>query len=125
MQMSLHHESIADALREVVQAAGGPKAIGERMFPDMPADHAAARIRDCLNHDRRERFTPDQVLMILRIGHQIGCHAGMVFMSRELGYSDPIPVEPEDRPDASPRRPEERGLTPRPGRLIRHRSGVD
>ena len=96
MQMSLHHESIADALREVVQAAGGPKAIGERMFPDMPADHAAARIRDCLNHDRRERFTPDQVLMILRIGHQIGCHAGMVFMSRELGYSDPIPVEPED-----------------------------
>ena len=35
--MSLHHESIADAIREVVQAVGGPKAVGGRMFPDMPA----------------------------------------------------------------------------------------
>ena len=96
MQMSLHHESIADALREVIQAAGGPKAVGERMFPDMPIDHAASRIRDCLNHDRRDRFTPDQVMMILRMGHQAGCHAGMIFIARELGYSDPVPVEPED-----------------------------
>ena len=96
MQMSLHHESIADALREVIQAAGGPKAVGERMFPDMPIDHAASRVRDCLNHDRRDRFTPDQVMMVLRMGHQAGCHAGMIFIARELGYSDPVPVEPED-----------------------------
>ena len=96
MQMSLHHESIADALREVIQAAGGAKAVGERMFPDMPIDHAASRIRDCLNHDRRDRFTPDQVMMILRMGHQAGCHAGMIFIARELGYSEPVPVEPED-----------------------------
>ena len=96
MQLSLHHESISDALREVIQAIGGPKTVGERMFPDMPADHAASRIRDCLNADRRDRFTPDQVLMILRLGHQVGCHAGMVFMARELGYSDPVPVDPED-----------------------------
>ena len=96
MQMSLHHESIADALHEVVQAAGGPKAVGGRMFPDMPIDHAASRIRDCLNHDRRDRFTPDQLMMILRMGHQVGFHAGMIFLCRELGYSDPAPVEPED-----------------------------
>jgi len=38
MQMSLHHESMADALREVIQSAGGPKAVGERMFPDMPVE---------------------------------------------------------------------------------------
>lgn len=96
MQLSLHHESISDALREVIHAIGGPKIVGERMFPDMPADHAASRIRDCLNADRRDRFTPDQVLMILRLGHQVRCHAGMVFMARELGYSDPVPVDPED-----------------------------
>lgn len=84
MQMSLHHESIADALREVIQAAGGAKAVGERMFPDMPIDHAASRIRDCLNHDRGECFTPDQVMMILRMGHQAGCHAGLIFIAREL-----------------------------------------
>lgn len=96
MQLSLHHESMADALREVIQAVGGPKAVGERMFPDMPIDHAASRIRDCLNSDRRDRFTPEQVLMILRMGHQCGCHSGMVFIARDLGYADPVPVEPED-----------------------------
>ena len=96
MQLSLHHESITDALREVIQAAGGAKVVGSKMFPDMTVDHAAGRIRDCLNHDRRERFTPEQVMMILRIGHSVGCHAAMAFMAREAGYADPQPVEPED-----------------------------
>lgn len=96
MQLSLHHESITDALREVIQAAGGAKVVGSKMFPDMTIDHAASRVRDCLNHDRRERFTPEQVLMLLRMGHQVGCHAAMSFMAREAGYSDPQPVEPED-----------------------------
>lgn len=70
MQMSLHHESITDALREVVQSAGGAKKVGALMFPDMPTEHAASRVRDCLNADRRERFTPDQVLMLIRIGRR-------------------------------------------------------
>ena len=96
MQLSLHHESITDALREVIQAAGGAKVVGAKMFPDMTIDHAAGRVRDCLNYDRRERFTPEQVLMLLRLGHQVGCHAAMSFMAREAGYSDPQPVEPED-----------------------------
>lgn len=96
MQLALHHESLTDALREVVSAAGGNKEIGVRMFPDMPADHAAQKVRDCLNTDRRERFTPDQVLMLMRIGRQIGCHAAITFMARECGYADPQPIEPED-----------------------------
>lgn len=96
MQLSLHHESITDALREVIQAAGGAKVVGAKMFPDLPVDHAAGRVRDCLNYDRRERFTPEQVLMILRLGHQAGCHAAMAFLTREAGYADPQPVEPED-----------------------------
>lgn len=96
MQMSLHHESITDALREVVQAAGGAKKVGGMMFPDMPIDHAAGRIRDCLNADRRERFTPDQVMMLIKLGRQVGCHAVMVFISHDAGYADPQPIEPED-----------------------------
>lgn len=96
MQMSLHHESITDALREVVQSAGGAKNVGALMFPDMPTEHAASRVRDCLNADRRERFTPDQVLMLIRIGRQAGCHAVMMFIAHDAGYADPQPIEPED-----------------------------
>ena len=96
MQMQLIHETINDALREVIQAAGGYKKVGAMMFPDIPADHAAGKVRDCLNSERRERFTPEQVMMIARIGRQVGSHALMTYMARESGYADPAPVEPED-----------------------------
>lgn len=56
MQMQLIHETINDALREVIQAAGGYKKVGAMMFPDIPADHAAGKVRDCLNSERRERL---------------------------------------------------------------------
>lgn len=67
------------------------------MFPDATIDHAASRVRDCLNHDRRERFTPEQVLMLLR-----GLAIRSAAMPRwpswlcDMSFSDPQPVEPED-----------------------------
>lgn len=96
MQLSLHHETINDALRDVIIAAGGNKAVGTRLFPDLPVEHAAGKVRDCLNHDRRERFTPDQVCYILRLGHEVGCHAAMAYLAHSSGYASPVPVEPED-----------------------------
>jgi len=96
MQLSLHHETINDALRDVIIAAGGNKAVGARLFPDLPVEHAAGKVRDCLNHDRRERFTPDQVCYILRLGHQVVCHAAMAYLAHSSGYASPVPVEPED-----------------------------
>lgn len=96
MQLHLMHESVTDALREVIQAAGGPKKIGALLWPDQPTDQAAGRVRDCLNPDRRERFTPDQVMYLLRVGRECGCHSLINYMARESGYADPQPVEPED-----------------------------
>lgn len=96
MQMSLVHETINDALREVIQAAGGFKAVGHLLWRDLPVDHAASRLRDCLNADRREHLTPSQVALLLRLGREVGCHAAAVFLMRDAGYSDPVPVEPED-----------------------------
>lgn len=96
MQMQLIHESIEDALREVIQAAGGPKKVGALMFTDVPPDHAAGKVRDCINPDRRERFTPGQVMIIARLGREVGCHALINHIAREAGYADPTPVEPED-----------------------------
>ena len=95
-QPQLVHESINDALREVIMSAGGYKKVGTMMFPEMAVEHAAGKLRDCLNRDRRERFTPEQFMMIARLGRQVGCHALIAYMSREAGYADPVPVEPED-----------------------------
>ena len=80
MQMSLIHESITDAIREAVQAIGGNKALGALMFPDLPVDQAAGRVRDCLNPDRREHFTSSI----------------MEYLALDLGYLKPVAVEPED-----------------------------
>lgn len=92
----LVHESLIDALREVVQAAGGMKTVGGKLRPEMAPDVAARWVSDCLNPDRREKFDPDQVLWLLREGRRVGDHSAMHFLAREAGYSTPHPVEPKE-----------------------------
>lgn len=54
-QVALFHESITDAMREVILALGGLKSVASRMRPEMPADHAGRWLADCLSAERRER----------------------------------------------------------------------
>lgn len=96
MQHGLFHESLNDALREVILALGGTKKVGALMRPEKAADDAARWISDCLNPDRRERLDPDQVLWLLREGRKVGCHSAMNYLCAEAGYSAAQPVEPKD-----------------------------
>lgn len=96
MQPSLIHETIADAMREVIQAGGGFKKVGGRMRPEMAEDHAATWLRDCCNDGRRERLSPEQLCLLRRIGREVGCHALATFEARDAGYADPQPIEPAD-----------------------------
>lgn len=93
---ALFHESLNEALREVVQALGGFKKVGAAMRPEKSAEEAGRWIADALNPDRREHFDPDQVLWLLREGRAAGIHAGANYLMRESGYADPTPIEPED-----------------------------
>jgi len=95
MQLGLMHESISDALREVVQACGGSKPVGQKMRPELPIEQAAGWVRDCLNPEKRDKFSADQVVLLLRMGREVGAHAGMLYLARECGYADPQPIEPE------------------------------
>lgn len=96
MQYSLMHDAFEDALKEVIQACGGPKAIGREMRPELPIEQAAGWVRDCLNPDRRDKFSMQQVLFILRRGREVGAHAAMNYLARDAGYTDPTPLDPED-----------------------------
>lgn len=93
---ALFHETLLDALREVVHVLGGTKAVGAKMRPEKGADTAGKWVSDCLNADRAERFDPEQVLYLLRAGRAAGRHAAANYLMREAGYADPTPVEPED-----------------------------
>ena len=80
----------------LAQALGGSKKIGAAMRPELPVDQSAAWVRDCLNITRRERFTPAQVMWLLRAGRQAGVHLAMQFIAAEAWYCAPTPLEPDD-----------------------------
>lgn len=86
MQHALFHERIEDAIDEVVRQCGGRKKLACEMWPEKPAREAHNLMDACLNPERRERFSPAQVLYIARRGSEVGCHAVMTFLGRECGY---------------------------------------
>lgn len=95
-QPALFVESLTEALREVVRACGGSKVVGAKLWPEKAPDAAARLLQDCLNEQRSEKLSPDQVLLLTRMGRERGCHAVMAYLAQECGYASPVPVEPED-----------------------------
>ena len=95
-QEALFYESLNDALKEIMQVAGGAKSVSVLLWPEKSPDAARSRLLDCLNPDRPDKLSPDQVLLFLKIGRQKGCHAAMNYLARDAGYEDPKPVDPED-----------------------------
>lgn len=89
-------ESFNDALVVCVKACGGTKQVGALLWPEKAPDAAQRALLDCLNEDRPAKLSPEQVLLILRLARGKGCHDGMEFITAELGYAPPVPVEPRD-----------------------------
>lgn len=89
-------ESINDALIECVKACGGSKVVGVALWPAKGVEAAQRQLLACLNPDRSEKLGPDEVLHVLRLARAKGCHAGMNQIASELGYAEPVPIEPKD-----------------------------
>lgn len=94
--MQLFHESWADALRELIATCGGAKQIAARLWPEKTPDAAHRLLLDCLNETRPERLDPERLALLLRIGREHNCHAGVNWLMRDLGYEDVRAVEPAD-----------------------------
>jgi hypothetical protein len=91
------YEDVNEALREAVRHLGGHKKVGPLLWPELLAEQAGNRLRDCLNPDRREKLSPEQVLLILRLACQGGFHGAMAYFAFNAGYEPPRPVVPEDQ----------------------------
>lgn len=87
---------VLDALGELVRALEGPKKVGPMLRPELPAEQAAQWVRDCLNANRREKFDPAQVMLLLKWGRARGYHTAMQFIAEDAGYSRPTPIDPQD-----------------------------
>lgn len=95
--MQLFHESWIDALREVIAACGGARQVAGKLWPEKSPDAAQRLLLDCLNDNRPERLDPDRLCMVMRMGRDIGCHAGADWLLRHLGYEDSKVVQPQDQ----------------------------
>lgn len=94
-QQPLFCEDIYEALRTIGQAYGGSKKMGGYLWPDKPLEKAAELWSNCLNRTRPEKLDPEQVVAVLKIGRQIGCHAGMAYIADHCAYKYEA-VEPAD-----------------------------
>ncbi|MDY7026626.1 MAG: hypothetical protein SVC26_09865 [Pseudomonadota bacterium] len=95
MQQDLIMFNIEDALRLCIQAAGGIKEVGSHLYPEKSIDAAGRYLNDCLNTEKREKLSLEQIILIARLGKKQGCNALMEFLSSELGYEKPKPINLE------------------------------
>jgi hypothetical protein len=95
-QQPLFFEDVYDAFRNIVRVVG-PKEAGIHLFPKKQDPAAAARsLADNLNPDRGEKLDLEQVIQLLRLGKDKGCHSAMDYICHAAGYSKPAPIEPDD-----------------------------
>lgn len=92
-------ESITEALIACIKACGGSKQVGPLLWPEKTPDAAQRLLLDCLNDDRPARLTPEQVVLVLRMARDRGCHVGMQYLAAALSYAEPQPIEPRDEAD--------------------------
>ena len=90
-------EDLDDALREAVRQLGGHKKVGPQLRPELPLDQASNWLRDCLNTDRREKLSPQQLLLVMRLAAKQGYHGLMGFVAFDAGYEQPRPVTADDQ----------------------------
>lgn len=95
-QQELFHESVHDALKAAVASLGGLKVVGIQLWPEKPVDEAARYLADCLNPDRPHGLHPEKLLLLLRLARAKGLHAAFTWIARDLGYTDPQPIDPDD-----------------------------
>lgn len=95
-QPELFHESVSEALRATVAAIGGAKVVASALWPEKSLDDANRRLLDCLNPDRAARLDPEELILLLKLARAKGVHLAMTWISNEVGYADPQPVEPVD-----------------------------
>ena len=80
------YEHPEDALTACVQALGGAKIVGAKLWPDKSVEAARSSLLDCLNHERKEKLSYTQIIYIFREAKAAGFHSGFDWWAREAEY---------------------------------------
>lgn len=80
------YEGAEDALKAAVQALGGAKAVGSKLWPDKSMEDARTLLLNCINPERKEKFDYSQLIWIFREAKRIGHSAGFEWFARECEF---------------------------------------
>lgn len=89
-------DTINAALIACVKACGGSKQVAHKLWPEKTMEAAQRHLLACLNEDKPERLSPEQLILLMRMGHERGFHGVMSYMAESIGYAEPQPVDPRD-----------------------------
>jgi len=91
-------QDMNDALTAAIHAIGGFKQVGVALRPELAGrpQTAAQWLRDCLNHEKRDKLAPEQMLHLLRMAREANYHAAKHWIDAEAGYTTGMPVNPRD-----------------------------
>lgn len=89
-------ESLNEALISCVRVCGGSKQVGPLLWPEKTPEAAQRLLLDCLNDERPNKLSPEQVILVLRMARAKGYHEAMEFICSDAGYTTPAPIEPVD-----------------------------
>src|ERR1700730_16894009 len=92
-QAALFHDSIYDALKADVSAAGGIKEVARRLWP-AHAD-AAAKLRACLADGHAQKLDIEEILAIKGFAKAVGSFATVTHESQVLAFKVEW-IAPED-----------------------------
>ena len=95
MQTQLWHDALEDALKDVVHAMGGPKAVGSMLWPDKPLADAARYLNQCLDQDRAEKLSLSQLVFLMQKAGEKEIHTAIHFLCDACGYQTPARKDPE------------------------------
>jgi len=93
---ALWHEDILDALKADIAALGGPKEVGALLWPEKSVAAARGLLLDCVNPDRSQRLTPDQVSFLIREARNVGSFCTIAYICQSANLTIPTPIEPDD-----------------------------
>lgn len=90
--------SLADALSTACNTVGR-KRIAKTLWPEKTIESARRTLDDCLNVDRRDKLSIEQIELILATAREHDCHTPMNYLCSALRYREPEPITPESERD--------------------------
>lgn len=98
-QQSLWYDTVYDALRADIDAAGGNKAVAKALWPTVDVVTGANKLANATNPNQAQKLDPAEVLAIKRLALDSGSTATINFESQQFGFRiewlDPLDEQQE------------------------------